>query len=304
MKNIKIIIALSAVLFLQACERKINIGCLSPEGTTETRTLEYDNFTQVTFDIPFTATFIEGDDHIITVEAATNIIDRIVDDSRKFGEDLDIMINGCIRDIEKEDITFHITLPKLEKIEINGEGDAVSSGVFTNLDEIQFKISGDGFIDFELGDSDKTVADIDGDGLISLTDGSTSEFIAKISGDGKIEGSTHPSDKCKIDISGDGLVLVNVLEDLKIDVQGDGEIKATGIASHQEIKIKGKAEIQNFELVAQDTKIDVDGDGDIEVHVSNILEVKIDGEAMVCYKGSPSSLVTDISGEGSINDCN
>ncbi len=303
MKKIAYIISISAVIFLQACEAKFNIGCLKPEGTIETRTLDYDNFTELTFDIPFTATFVEGDDHVITVEAAPNIIDRIEDDSRKSGEDLDIMINGCINELFREDISFHITLPKLEKVEINGDGEAISSGTFTNLEEIQFKISGEGLIDFELGNSDKTVADIDGDGIINLT-GSTDEFIAKISGDGKIDGSSYPAKICKIDNSGDGEILADVSEDLKIDAKGDVEIETTGTAIMQEIKVQGKAEIKNFELDAVDTKVEIEGEAEIEVRVSNILEVKIDGEGSVCYKGAPSSVLTDISGQGTVNDCN
>lgn len=302
MKKINLIIFLSIVFLFTACERRINIGCLEADGNVTERTLDFDNFSDITISIPALTTITEGPDHEVIIEASSNIIDRIVSDSRKSGNDLDIEVNGCVR-FDEEDVLIRITLPNLEAIKIEGIGEVTGTNTIIADDDLKAEIEGDGDINMDVTVSNVTTAKVEGSGDIRLS-GTTTELKCEIEGLGNINTSEVNAEIVEAKIEGAGNIVCDVSSELKIDIDGSGRVSATGTATRQDIKLDGTGDVRNFGLAADDTNIDISGLGDVEVNCINTLSVKISGAGSVCYRGTPTIENLNIDGLGNLQDCN
>ena len=300
--NINIVILLSLVFLFSACERRINIGCLEPDGDTTTRVLNFDDFSDITISFPAETTITQGDEHIVEIEASENIIDRINSDSRKSGNDLDLEINGCVQ-FDEDDIRINITLPILEAIKIEGIGIVDGTNTFTTEDDMTLSIEGAGEINLDVEVESTLTAKIEGAGGISVF-GTAMEFKPEIEGFGDINADEITAQIIDAKIEGGGAIDCNVTEAIKISIEGTGTVRTGGTAVTQEIKLEGAGNVRNFGLDADDTDIVISGLGDVEVNCLNTLSIKIEGAGSVCYRGAPTIENLDIEGLGDVQDCN
>lgn len=297
-----IILIISAIFIFSACQRELNFGCLRPEGNVETRTMDYDDFTDITFTFPSIVEITQGTEHEVIIEATSNVIDRIESDSRKSGNDLDFEINGC-SNFDDNDVRIFITLPSLDNLKIEGATMITSTNTLTIEDDLQVSIEGAGEIDLDIEGADVLSTQIEGAGDIRIT-GDCNELKVQIDGAGVVDAQNLDAQDADIQIKGAGDVVCELSNEIKISIEGLGEVEARGEASRQEIKIDGGGDVRNFNLSADVTEIDISGLGDVEVSCVESLSVKIDGGGEVCYRGNPTLEDIQIDGIGSVNDCN
>ena len=300
MKNFNLIILLGITIFFGACETPINIGCISPDGNNETRTVSFDSFNEIDLRVEGDVLITEGPTQEVIIEAATNIIDRLIDDSRVNSEQLILEINGCSR-LNNNDLIIRISMPNIESLEVSGDGKIETVGTFFNVSELNLNLSGDGQMDLALGDLTVIGASISGDGHIECT-GSTDMLDVQISGDGQGKFLDLIAADVRADLSGEAKCELNVTEELRLKMSGEGQAEAIGTAEIQRIDISGSSKVKNFELLSETTEIVMSGDGEIEISVSDELMIDMSGDGKICYKGNPS-LTLNSSGSGEIKNC-
>lgn len=300
MKNLNLILILSSIVLFSSCRRELNLGCISPEGSVETRTVEFDDFDALDIREDIELFITEGDTQEVVIEAASNIIDRLIDDSSVSGDELILEINGCAR-LRDDELIVRITMPEITSLQISGDGKMETVGNFGNVTDLRIDISGDGQMELELGDMDLVSVSVSGDGHVECS-GAADAVDVKISGDGQVKFFDLESGEADVDIEGDGKCEINVTENLKVDLSGDAQIEAIGSADTQEIRISGEGKVKNFEMSSSITDIRMSGSGDVEVSVSDELIIDMSGSGKICYKGSPL-IDQDCSGDCDIKNC-
>jgi len=296
----KYLILLSTISFFTSCQVELNIGCISPEGTIETRTFEFNDFDKVVFELDAEVVIRQGETQEVVIESNANILDRIEDDSQINGDELVLAINGCSK-LDREDVKISITMKAIESIIISGDAVVDSEGTWTDLGDLDLSIEGDGTMNIDFNEVNEMVIQVDGDGEFNLT-GIADELKVDLSGDAILNTEGLNARKAAIKIEGDADCELTVSEEIDIDVKGDGTLEIWGTADEQKIDVSGDASIRNFELISQTTKIRIQGDANCEVTVEESLTVEIRGDGSICYRGQPS-LEVDV-GSGSISDCN
>jgi len=301
MKNLIVILGFGLVVLLSACERPINIGCISPEGSIEEQVADFNSFDRIEIMGDADVVITEGATQEVVIVAAPNIIDRLIEDSRVTDEELILEINGCSK-LNNGELTVNVTIPSLRSLSIKGDGTYTTNGIFENIDDLIIDVSGDGDIDLELGAFNRLSTRINGDAEI-VCSGSVNLVDVNISGDGEINFLEMAANELDLDVQGDADCRLNIVERIDINTQGDGTIECIGTASLQEIDCSGDVVIRNGELFTEITNIDISGDGDVEVRISEELNVEVSGDANICYRGDGQVNVNS-SGSGSIGPCN
>jgi len=302
MKNLSVIVGFGLALLLSACERPIKIGCISPEGSVEERVVEFDNFDRIEIIGDAEVFITEGATQEVVIEAAPNIIDRLIDDSRVNNDDeLVLEINGCAK-IDNGELIVRITMAELTGLTITGDGSYTTEGLFENVEDIFLDIRGDGEMDLQFNEVERVSVGIIGDGDI-VCSGVANLVSINISGDGDIDFFDFAANDLELSIIGDANCKLNIVEAVDIEITGDGDVESIGTATLQEIEVTGDAKIKNFEISTEITNINLRGDGDLEVRISEELNVGIIGDGKVCYKGD-GEINIDTPTTGEVRNCN
>ena len=72
-----------------------------------------------------------------------------------------------------------------------------------------------------------------------------------------------------------------------VEVNGSGDIEATGTVENLTASIEGSGDARLFDLQARTANVNVAGSGDVEVNVSDRLNVNVEGSGDVSYRGHP-----------------
>lgn len=108
----------------------------------------------------------------------------------------------------------------------------------------------------------------------------------------------------KIEINGSGDINAKlVAAKIESDINGSGNIILKGSANMHQVDIMGSGNVKASELPCNTSEIDVNGSGDVHVYTIQSLDVKINGSGSVHYKGKPS-VSTRINGSGKVVDEN
>ncbi|MCT4643877.1 MAG: DUF2807 domain-containing protein [Carboxylicivirga sp.] len=103
-------------------------------------------------------------------------------------------------------------------------------------------------------------------------------------------------------ISGSGIIKMDLTvttNNLITDFSGELDVFIRGSVNEHELDINGKGTIRGFQLLTSNTSIDLSGQAIIETNVVNHLNVLIEGNGEVHYKGNPH-IEQDITGNGRI----
>jgi hypothetical protein len=84
-----------------------------------------------------------------------------------------------------------------------------------------------------------------------------------------------------------------------VEVNGSGDIEATGTVENLIMSIEGSGDAHLFDLHARTANVTLEGDGDAELSVSDRLNVKIAGSGDVRYRGHPV-VQQSVAGDGNI----
>jgi Putative auto-transporter adhesin, head GIN domain len=89
------------------------------------------------------------------------------------------------------------------------------------------------------------------------------------------------------------------LPELELEIEGAGEVEASGSADRLNATIQGAGDARLSELAVRTATVVVQGAGAAHVNVSERLDVKVQGAADVVYRGHPE-VTQDIDGAGEV----
>lgn len=123
-----------------------------------------------------------------------------------------------------------------------------------------------------------------------------------LAGSGRVSGSNAiKTGNLFISVSGSGNVDLQVLCDkLETEISGSGEIILSGSSNESKIDISGSGVLKAINHNTGNCSVAISGSGEASVFPSGVLKATISGSGRVYYKGSPSDIVSSISGSGSI----
>lgn len=216
-RNVSILIGLMVMaLAVSACDT--NLNDLKGSGNVKTETREVSGFTGVKLQAIGDMTITVGEDESLVIAAEDNILEKIT--SKVSGGVLEVGFDGGFNIVPTKSIRYTITVPSLDKLEIEGAGSVHVSGV----------------------DSDRLRVKIDGAGDITIT-GKAADQDITINGTGSYNGFDLESDTVKVDINGAASVNVNAADELTVNIDGAGSVIYTG-DPHVKPTINGLGTIQ------------------------------------------------------------
>jgi hypothetical protein len=119
--------------------------------------------------------------------------------------------------------------------------------------------------------------------------------------DVRVQVASSALDAVKIAGSGDVELGALDLAELEIEIEGAGEVAASGRADRLSATIQGAGDADLSQLTVRTATVLVQGAGEAHLHVTERLDVKIQGAADVVYRGDPE-LSKKIQGAGEIRE--
>lgn len=277
----KVLYIFFASCILYSCTTELGSNCDDGIETIEKRIIDLESLTKIELSMSGNI-FIEEGEQFIEIEAPSDIIDKILEDSTVGSEKWEIDFNGCYNGHK---VNIWVTLPKFVDLKISGSGNLATQDVLRNISNLKLEIDGSGEIEVELADAIELDVEIQGSGDITIDARDVQTHSYDVEGSGDITSTFREGDLCRVRIEGSGnITLAGVTGDTFIDIEGNGDVQA-------------------FELCSHICNIKIEGSGDSEVKVDNKLNVGIEGSGNVCFKGQPM-ITSVIDGSGKINDCN
>jgi hypothetical protein len=89
------------------------------------------------------------------------------------------------------------------------------------------------------------------------------------------------------------------LAELELEIEGAGEVEASGTADRLTATIQGAGDARLSELAVRTATVLVQGAGEAHLNVSEQLDVRVQGAADVVYRGDPD-VTQDIDGAGEV----
>ena len=115
---------------------------------------------------------------------------------------------------------------------------------------------------------------------------------------------TNLADQFELTVDGNSDAQLRMdINKLLIDVDGNAKIDLNGSASEMELKVNGNSTLAASGFMVKRVVIDIDGNANVNVHCTETLNARVDGNGKICYKGNPV-VTSKISGTGKINSCN
>lgn len=109
-------------------------------------------------------------------------------------------------------------------------------------------------------------------------------------------------DNVEMSINGSGNIRFNVeAEEVKADINGSGDIILNGTTTDLNIGVNGSGDIKAYDMSSVNCYIDINGSGSCEVNVSQRLHVEITGSGDVHYDGTPTEVIVNNQGSGSVS---
>jgi putative autotransporter adhesin-like protein len=87
--------------------------------------------------------------------------------------------------------------------------------------------------------------------------------------------------------------------ELSIEVEGSGDVKASGSVGNLIATIQGSGDAELGDLAARTATVSVQGSGSASVNVSDTLDVTVQGSGDVSYRGRPR-VSQDVEGSGAV----
>jgi len=179
-----------------------------------------------------------------------------------------------------EPVRFYLTVKTLETISLSGSGDVRAPDL--EAEDFSLKVTGSG---------DVSIGGLKADGV-----------YVRISGSGDTGISTLETGECEVSVSGSGDVTVDRLDAARVGVTitGSGDVEVSGGETEvQRITISGSGDYEARRLESAEAEVVVNGSGSADLHVRDVLAVKIRGSGDVRYRGRPSVRST-VTGSGDV----
>lgn len=122
-----------------------------------------------------------------------------------------------------------------------------------------------------------------------------------LTGQSSITTDTIVNEHFGVYLHGSGVAKAIIITDsLKVNASSHGLIELEGIAKRSNMTIYNDVTIKSYLLKQDSCFVSILGSGKVYVHVENYLNVTIDGDGIVYYKGNPETVETDITGNGKV----
>ena len=118
-------------------------------------------------------------------------------------------------------------------------------------------------------------------------------------GDVRVQVATSALDAVEIAGSADVELGGLDLPQLELEIEGAGEVAASGTADRLAATIQGAGDAELSDLAVRTATVVVQGAGEAHLNVSERLDVKVQGAADVIYRGHPT-VTEDIDGAGEV----
>jgi Putative auto-transporter adhesin, head GIN domain len=118
-------------------------------------------------------------------------------------------------------------------------------------------------------------------------------------GDVRVQVAASELDAVQIESSADVDLGELALPELVLEIEGAGEVQASGNADRLSATIRGAGDAELSDLAVRTATVVVQGAGEAHVNVSERLDVTVQGAADVTYRGDPV-VIKDIDGAGEV----
>jgi putative autotransporter adhesin-like protein len=118
-------------------------------------------------------------------------------------------------------------------------------------------------------------------------------------GDVRVQVAASELDAVQIQSSADVDLGELALPELVLEIEGAGEVEASGNADRLSATIQGAGDAELSDLAVRTATVVVQGAGEAHVNVSERLDVTVQGAADVTYRGDPV-VIKDIDGAGEV----
>ncbi|MCU1412523.1 MAG: hypothetical protein JWR04_3230 [Rhodoglobus sp.] len=211
-------------------------GCsLGARGPVVSEDRQIDAATAVVLDTSGDLMITEGEPSLV-IHAAAAVLDRLTADVRN-GE-LVLGVKPGTPGILLGRISYELTLPSLERLELNGSGDVDSE---ISASSLEVEISGSGNLDIDSIDATSVSLDISGSGDVEFS-GRTDDFEASIDGSGDVRADDLDSARASLEIDGSGDMTVAASDTLRVSISGSGSVRYSG-SPEVEQDISGSGEV-------------------------------------------------------------
>ncbi|MEU1971127.1 head GIN domain-containing protein [Microbacterium sp. NPDC019599] len=198
-------------------------GCVPfvPTGPVKSEDRAIDAVTTVVLDGSGELTISEGEPSLV-VTAPEDALDRITTDVEGdrlvLGEESGFSF-GMTR------VTYELTLPDLETIELTGSGDVEST--VSAAGTVRLDLEGSGDVEWSDLEADRVEIRLSGSGEVTVT-GETGELDIELDGSGSVDAEDLRATDAVVSVGGSGDVDVAAEESLDVDVSGSGRVTYSG----------------------------------------------------------------------------
>jgi hypothetical protein len=231
MKNILTKSLIISGLLLNSCS---SFFCEDGNGEIERKSIEVTNFEEINLQGFGSALINIGETFKVEVETDSNLLSKIKVESDD--EDLILSPNSTC----PTKLVYHITMPSIEEIEIDGSGEVTVLNKLKSKD-LELELHGSGFINLIEAYIEELDAEINGSGNISIT-GKSEENHFEINGSGNFNFSELKTENAEIKINGSGDVVLDCKEALSVIINGSGTVQYSGNPK-VEHKINGSGDV-------------------------------------------------------------
>jgi len=107
----------------------------------------------------------------------------------------------------------------------------------------------------------------------------------------------------RVSLSGSGDIdITDVTRDeVSLEIDGSGDISATGEVGTLSVEIDGSGNMRLFDLHAARASVEINGSGDVQINAGESLDCEINGSGDIRYAGNPESVRKTVRGSGSIS---
>lgn len=211
-------------------------GCsLAARGPVVSEDRQIDAATSVVLDTSGDLTIAEGEPSLV-IHAPAATLERLTAEVRN-GE-LVLGVKPGTPGILLGRISYVLTLPSLERLELNGSGDVDSE---VSASSLEVELNGSGNLDIDSIDASSVSLDLSGSGEVEFS-GTADDLEVAIDGSGDVRLDELAAARAAVDISGSGDVSVAASDTLSVSISGSGSVEYSG-SPEVEQEISGSGEV-------------------------------------------------------------
>ncbi|MFT3740678.1 MAG: head GIN domain-containing protein [Breznakibacter sp.] len=141
---------------------------------------------------------------------------------------------------------------------------------------------------------------------INVTVSSPSVSDLSLLGSGLLSADTLTGNLMDVSLNGSGRVAVRYAKGDKLmaSLRGVGTLEFGGRVANAHLSVEGSGTVSAYSLTADQASVRITGSGTCYVWVDGLLNVRIDGNGRVLYKGAPVQVDKTIVGNGSVVSAN